>query len=134
MVEITKLLTKTAFDGRKEKLSFTEKSEKAYTWTDYSAFKSGWLCKVCEKYATSCDRFWKTIPRKHDRQSGQFFRKHMEYAKQEEALRIKKETKKILSKGNVIYHILRAWKQEKRAVDSKSRGSQKIDKNHFLCC
>ena len=58
----------------------------------------------------------------------------MEYAKQEEALRIKKETKKILSKGNVIYHILRAWKQEKRAVDAKSRDSQKIDKNHFLCC
>lgn len=112
-MEITKLLTKSTFDGRKEKWSFTEKSEKAYTWTDYSAFKSEWLCKVCEKYATSCDRFWKTIHRKHDRQSGQYFRKDMEYAKQEEALRIKKETKKILSKDNVINHMTKSMKAGK---------------------
>lgn len=37
----------------------------------------------------------------------------MEYAKQEEALIIKKETKKILSKDNVINHMTKSMKAGK---------------------
>ena len=45
------------YDRRKDKLSFTEKWEKKYTWLNYSCLKGGWFCKTCKEYSDSHDNY-----------------------------------------------------------------------------
>ena len=89
------------YDGRKDKLSFTEKWEKKYTWSYYSCLKGGCFCKTCEEYSDSHDEYWKTLPREHDEHPGMFFNEQANSDKHKKALRNKQEVKIMLSKGNV---------------------------------
>jgi hypothetical protein len=111
-------LKNSIFDGRTNKLQFTVKWEKAYTWAYYSASKEGWFCKTCEEYSDYGDEFWKTLPRTHDKHPGVFFQDHEKSAKHAKSIKCKKELKAILSKGNVIRQLERGI-ENKNAADRK---------------
>ena len=64
------------FDGRSNKLAFTIKWERAFSWPYYSAAEKGWFCKTFQEYSHNGDEYWKTLPRKHDAHPGVFFREH----------------------------------------------------------
>ena len=65
-------------DGRitDDKLSFTIKWEKRFTWAYYSSYHAGWFCRTCQEYSNSHDQYWKTVPRTHDQHPGVFFSEH----------------------------------------------------------
>ena len=77
------------YDRRKDKLSFTGKWEKKYTWSFYICLKGGWFCKTWEEYSDSHDEYWKILPRKHDEHPGMFFNEHANSDKHKKALRNK---------------------------------------------
>ena len=62
-------------DGRitDDKLSFTIKWEKRFTWAYYSSYHAGWFCRTCQEYSNSHDQYWKTVPRTHNQHPGVFF-------------------------------------------------------------
>ena len=45
-------------DGRitDDKLSFTIKWERRFTWTYYSSYHAGWFCRTCQEYSDSHDQ------------------------------------------------------------------------------
>ena len=92
-------------DGRK--LACTLKWEKAYSWAHYSSIKGGWFCKICEEYSQTGDKFWKTVPKKHDAHPGEAFKEHSSSKKHTDAICSKKEIQSILSKGNIITQLQR---------------------------
>ena len=102
------------YDGRKDKLSFTEKWEKKYTWSwsCYSCLEGGWFCKTCEEYSDPHDEYWKTLPRKHDEHLGMFFNEHANSDKHKKALRNKQELKIMLSKGNVVCQLTKGMENK----------------------
>ena len=87
-------------DGKK--LAFALKWEKAYPWVYYSSIKGGWFCKICEEYSQTGDKFWKTVPKKHDAHPGEAFKEHGGSKKHTDAICSKKEIQSIHSKGNII--------------------------------
>ena len=89
------------FDGRSNKLAFTIKWERVFSWSYYSAAEEGWFCKTCQEYSHNGDEYWKTLPRKHDAHPG-VFREHENFKKHKDVVANKKEVKAILSKGNVL--------------------------------
>ena len=109
------------YDGRKDKLSFTEKWEKKYTWSYYSCLNGGWFCKTCEGYSDSPDEYWKTLPRKHDEHPGMFFNEHVNSDKHKKSLRNKQELKIMLSKGNVVRQLTKAMENKTEKDRRKNR-------------
>ena len=107
------------YDRRKDKLSFTEKWEKKYTWLNYSCLKGGWFCKTCEEYSDSHDIYWKTFPRKHDEHPGTFFNEHVNSEKHKKALRNKQEVKIMPSKGNAVTSWRKEWKIKLKKTEEK---------------
>ena len=59
-----------------DKLSFTIKWEKRFTWAYYSSYHAGWFCRTCQEYSNSHDQYWKTVPRTHDQHPGVNFSEH----------------------------------------------------------
>ena len=109
------------YDGRKDKLSFTEKWEKKYTWLYYSRIKGGWFCKTCEEYSDSHEEYWKTLLRKHDEHPGMFFNEHANSDKHKKALRNKQEVKIMLSKGNVVHQLTKGMENKTEKDRTKNR-------------
>ena len=89
------------------KLAFTLKWKKACPWAYYSSIKGGWFRKICEEYSQTGDKFWKTVPKKHDAHPGEAFKEHSGSKKHTDAICKKKEIQSILSKGNIIAHLQR---------------------------
>ena len=59
-----------------DKLCFTIKWEKRFTWAYYSSYHAGWFYRTCQKYSKSYDQYWKTVPRTHEQHPGIFFSEH----------------------------------------------------------
>ena len=95
------LLKNEKFDGRFNKLAFTKKWERAFSWSYYSAAEEGWFCKICQEYSHNDDEYWKTLLRKRDACPGIFFQERENFKKHKNAVTNKKQVKAILSKGNV---------------------------------
>ena len=95
------LLNNKKFDGRSNKLAFTIKWERAFTWSYYSAVEEGWFCKTCQEHSHDGDEYWKTLLQKHDAYLDVFFQEHENSKKHKDAVANKKELKAVLSKGNV---------------------------------
>ena len=114
------------------KLAFTLKWEKAYPWTYYSSMKGGWFCKICEAYSQTGDKFWKTVPKKHDAHPGEAFKEHSGSKKHTDAVSSKKEIQSILSKGNIITQLQRGQEIRSETDRKKNRRDQKTDKNRLL--
>ena len=104
-------------DGRK--LAFTLQWEKAYPWAYYNSIKGGWFCKICEEYSQTGDKFWKTVPKKHDAHPGKAFKEHSGSKKHTDAICSKKEIQSILSKGNIITQLQRG--QEIRSETDRKK-------------
>ena len=111
-------------DGRK--LAFPLKWEKAYPWAYYSSIKGGWFCKICEECSQTGDKFWKTVPKKHDTHPGEAFKEHSGSKKHTDAICSKKEIQSILSKGNIITQLQRG--QEIRSETDRKKNRDLIKK------
>ena len=51
--------------------------------------KGGWFCKTCEEYSDSHDKYWKTLPHKHEEHPGMFFNEQANSGKHKKSLRNK---------------------------------------------
>ena len=109
------------YDGRKDKLSFTEKWEKKYMCLYYSCLKGGWFCKTCEEYSDSHDEYWKILPCKHDKHPGMFFNEHANSDKHKKALINKQEVKIMLSKGNAVCQLTKRMENKTEKDRRKNR-------------
>ena len=96
-------------DGRitDDKLSFTIKWEKRFTWGYYSSYHAGWFCRTCQEYSNSHDQYWKTVPRTHNQHPGVFFSEHENCQKHVRAVNNKSSIKKLLAKGDIVHQISR---------------------------
>ena len=103
------------FDGRSNKLAFTIKWERAFSWSYYSAAVEGWFCKACQEYSHNGDEYWKTLPQKHNAHPGVFFREHENSKKHKDAVAYKKEVKASLSKRKVLKQLQLGMKAQTNA-------------------
>ena len=82
-----------------DKLFFTIKWGKRFTWAYYSSSRSGWFCRACQEYSNPHDQYWKTVPRTHDQHPGVFFSEHENCQKHVRAVINKINIKKSLAKS-----------------------------------
>ena len=112
-------------DGRitDDKLSFTIKWEKRFTWAYYSSYHVGWFCRTSQEYSNSHDQYWKTVPRTHNQHPGVFFSEHENCQKHVTAVTNKSNIKKLLAKGDIVCQISKG---------AESKAAKEITNNQNL--
>ena len=123
-------------DGRitDDKLSFTIKWEKRFTWAYYSSYHAGWFCRTCQEYSNSHDQYWKTVPRTHDQHPGVFFSEHENCQKHVRAVTQKRNIKKFFVKGDIVRQISKGAesKTAKEIKNNRNLIKKFIKKIYFL--
>ena len=85
------------------------KGEQRHPWVYLSSSKptkNSWLCKICEQYAETEDKFFKIKVPAHDDHPGNMFQLHLHRGKHKKATDRKHVLHSLLRKGNIKAHII----------------------------
>ena len=89
-----------------DKLSFTIKWGKSFTWACYSFYHAVCFCRTCQEYSDSHDNYWKTVPKTHDQHPGVIFSEQENCKKHVRAVALTYFLQKgALAKGGIVRQI-----------------------------